>query len=129
MLGGAASARFHRPPAGRGLSVEAQAHIRSARMLTDAMNVFVCTPRNDLLGERSSNEAFCLAELGRQYAVYFPDGGQVRLDISAAKQSLQVRWLDISRSTWQEPQTVDGGGTWELRTPGQGHWAALAMAR
>jgi hypothetical protein len=129
VLGGAASARFHRPPAGRGLSVEAQAHLRSARTLTDAMDLFVCQPRNDLLGDRSPNEAFCLAEPGRQYAVYFPYGGQVRLDVSAAKGTLQVRWLDITRSTWQQPHTVDGGGTLELKTPGKGHWAVLVLAR
>jgi pimeloyl-ACP methyl ester carboxylesterase len=59
-----------------GLSEDAQIHIKSLRLLTDAMNVFVCEPRNDLLGDRSPNEAYCLAEPGRQYAVYFPDGGQ-----------------------------------------------------
>ena len=103
--------------------------IRSLRMLTDAMNVFVCEPRNDLLSDRSPNEAFCLAELGRQYAVYFPDGGAVKLDVSTAKGTLQVRWLHIDRNTWQEPQTVAGGGTLELKTPGKGHWAALILRR
>jgi len=58
--------------------------------------------------------------------VYFPDGGAVKLDVSEARGNLQVRWLDIARSTWQEPQTVDGGGTLELRTPGKGHWAVSA---
>jgi hypothetical protein len=107
----------------------AQTHIRSLRMLTDTMNVFVCEPRNDLLSERSLNEAYCLAEPGRQYAVYFPDGGQVKLDVSAAQRPLQVRWLDISRSAWQAVQTVGSAGTLELKTPGKGHWAVLVLAR
>ena len=125
LFGGSASSRFHRPPTGLGLSEKAQHHIRSARMLTDAMNVFLCAPRNDLLSERSPNEAYCLAEPGKQGAVFFPDGGAVRLDLSTPKGTLQVRWLDIASSAWQEPQTVIGGGTLELRTPGPGHWAAL----
>jgi hypothetical protein len=133
ILGGCASSRFHRQGPvpgyyGAGLGELAQMHIRSLRMLTDAMNIFVCEPQNDLLGDRSPNEAYCLAEPGRQYAVYFPDGGAVTLDVSAAKGKLEVRWLDISRSAWQERQTVDGGGTLELRTPGKGHWAVLAQA-
>jgi hypothetical protein len=134
ILGGCASARFHRPGHqhgyyGAGLSELAQTHIRSLRMLTDAMNVFVCEPHNDLLSDRQPNEAYCLAEPGRQYAVYFPDGGAVKLDASAGQGSLQVRWLDIHRSTWQQPQTVEGGGALELKTPGQGHWAVLIVPR
>ena len=129
VFAGAASVRFHRPPSGLGRSDVAMSHIRSMRMLTDAMNVLVCEPRNDLLGERSPNEAYCLAEPGRQYAVYFPDGGAVRLDVSAARGSLQVRWLDINRSAWQEPQTVTDAGTLQLTTPGTGHWAALILRK
>lgn len=132
ILGGCASARFHRAGRqhgyyGAGLSELAQTHIRSLRMLTDAMNVFECEPRNELLGDRQPNEAYCLAEPGRQYAVYFPGGGSVKLDVSQAQGALQVRWLDIDRSTWQEPQTVDGGGTLQLKTPGKGSWAAVAL--
>ncbi len=82
---------------GWGLSPCAQATLRAARTLTQAMNVFACASRNDLLSERSSNEAYCLAEPGKQYAVYFPDGGAVKLDVSKAKGPLQVRWLDVNR--------------------------------
>jgi hypothetical protein len=128
IFGGGSSARFHRPDWGIGLNEIAQVNVRSMRMLTDAMNVFACEPRNDLLGERSPNEAYCLAEPGRQYAVYFPDGGAVELDVSAAEGTLEVRWLDINRSTWHEPLTIDGGGTVELGTPDTGHWAVLVLA-
>ncbi len=142
IFAGGASARFHRPHPlegtddheqstnwGLGLSPRAQATLRAARTLTEAMNVFACEPRNDLLSERSPNEAYCLAETGKQYAVYFPDGGSVKLDVSEAKGNLQVRWLDINRSAWREPQVVDGGGTLELETPSKGHWAVLVLAR
>jgi hypothetical protein len=66
IFGGSASSRFHRPATGLGLSEGAKVHIKSLRLLTDAMNVFVCEPRNDLLADRSPNEAYCLAEPGRQ---------------------------------------------------------------
>jgi len=130
IFGGCASARFHRPgPShhffGIGLSALAQTHIRSMRMLTDAMDIFGAAPRNDLLSDRRDNEAYCLAEPAKQYAVYFPDGGRVKLDLSAAAGPLHVRWLDIGRSTWHEPKTLAGGGTLELETPGNGHWVAL----
>ncbi len=128
IIGGSASSRFHRPATGLGLSEAARVHIKSLRMLTDAMQVFTCEPRNDLLVDRSANEAYCLAELGRQYAVYFPDGGEVMLDISAARGSLQMRWLDIARSVWRPSQAVAAGGKVELKAPGRGHWAVMLQS-
>jgi hypothetical protein len=128
IIGGSASSRFHRPPTGLGLSMEAKVHIKSLRMLTDAMRPFACEPRNDLLSGRGPNAAFCLSEPGRQYAVYFPDSGAVKLDVSAAKGSIEIRWLDIARNVWQKRQTASGGGELELKTPGNGHWAVLVLA-
>jgi hypothetical protein len=128
IFGGCSSARFHRPNWGIGLNPIAQANVRSMRTFTDAMHIFTCEPRNDLLSDRQPNEAYCMAEPGSQYAVYFPDGGTVKLDISEVQGTLQIRWLDIDRSTWQKPQTVDGGGALVLRTPGKGHWAVLVRS-
>ena len=95
----------------------------------DRFDLFASEPRNDLLNDRSWNEAYCLAETGKQYAVYFPDGGEVELDVSGANGMLQVRWVDIARSRWQEPQAVGGSETLEFKTPDKGHWAALVLAR
>ena len=98
-------------------------------MLTRAMAVFTCEPHNDLLDDRSDNEAYCLAQPGKQYGVYFPDGGAVKLDVSAASGPLQVRWLDITSSAWQEPQAAAGAAMLELKTPAQGQWAVLILLR
>jgi hypothetical protein len=129
IIGGSASSRFHRPPAGLGLSEAARTHLKSLRALTGAMHLFTCEPRNDLLSERSPNEAYCLAEPGKQYAVYFPDRGEVKLDVSAVRGELQVRWLDINRTVWSEPETVTANKTLTLKTPGDGHWAVLLTPR
>lgn len=134
VFGGCASTRFHRPgPSdqyfGLGLSELAQTHIRSMRKLTDAMNIFTCTPQNDLLSEREPNEAYCLARPGECYAVFFPDGGAVNLDVSAVRSEFEVRWLDIARSAWQEATTTGGGRTLPLKTPAQGQWAVLVRAK
>jgi hypothetical protein len=134
LFAGCAATRFHRPyPAssngGWGLTPTAQTTFGSARMLMDRFDLFASEPRNDLLSERSSNEAYCLAKAGKQYAVYFPNGGQVNLDVSDASGSLEIRWLDIGESAWQEPQTVTADSTLELETPDKGHWTALVLAR
>jgi len=125
IFGGMASARFHRPPSGLGLSDKAQANIRSMRLLTDKMDVFTCEPHNDLLSDRKPNEAYCLANPGKEYTVYFPDGGEVTLDISAMKKPLTIRWLDIMQCQWSDTKRVEAKSQLKLQCPSHGYWAVL----
>jgi hypothetical protein len=128
LFAGCASARFHRPPSGLGLSEAARAHIRSARMLTDALGVFASRPANELLARRGENEAYCLAHPAGRWAVFFPDGGDVDLDASAAAgKTLAIRWLDIPASRWAAPaEDVPATPATRLKAPAAGCWAALA---
>jgi hypothetical protein len=125
IFGGMAAARFHRPDSGLGLSGKAQANIKSMRMLTDKMDVFTCSPHNDLLGERESNEAYCFANPGKEYAVYFTNGGEVTLDISLLKKPASIQWLDIMKSQWLKEQPIDVWGRLKLKCPSAGYWAVL----
>ena len=125
IFGGIASARFHRPSSGLGLTDKAQANIRSMRMLTDDMDIFTCTVHNDLLSDRKPNEAYCLANPGKEYAVYFTDGGEVKLDISLLKNPGTIRWLEISSGKWKKPRLLNHDRSVTLRPPGSGSWVAL----
>jgi hypothetical protein len=133
IFGGLATSRFHREgPSplffGAGLSHVAQIHIRSMRMLTDEMNIFNCAPSNHLLGDRQPDEAYCIAEAGKQYAVYFPDGGNVVVDLSGANGNMELRWLNIPGSQWQESRTIEGNNRVRISTPMGGQWVALIIA-
>jgi hypothetical protein len=130
IFAGQASVRFHRAGYvenryGIALDKSAQAWIKSARMLTDSMNIFVCEPDNSLLSNRSDNEAFCLAEIGEQYAIYFTDGGSVTLDMSGATGNFTKKWLEIAESEWKVIKTITGGGSQILAPPSSGQWAVL----
>ena len=132
IFGGFASARFHRPDSGVGLSEIAQAHLKSMRTITDEMDVFVCEPHNELLSNREENEAYVFANPGREYAVYFPNGGSVNIDLSNSRkrntQKGTVRWLDIAKSEWmQEIEILFSDGV-TLSTPSQAHWAVLIQS-
>ncbi|MCK4284465.1 MAG: hypothetical protein KAX44_09130, partial [Candidatus Brocadiae bacterium] len=59
------------------------------------------------------------------YAVYFPDGGEVSLDLGDAEGQLEMRWYGIEAGRWEEPEPVQGGGVLELACPGPGQWAAV----
>jgi hypothetical protein len=94
-------------------------------MLTDKMNIFECEPHNDLLSDRSPNGAYCIARPGKEYAVYFPDGGRVKLDTSALTGPATIRWLDIMKSQWSEAKRIESTAGVELACPSQGYWAVL----
>ncbi|MFQ6035703.1 MAG: hypothetical protein ACE5NM_07630 [Sedimentisphaerales bacterium] len=125
IFGGMASARFHRPASGLGLSDKAQANIRSMRMLTDKMDIFTCEPHNDLLSGRYPNEAYCLANPAKEYAVYFPDGGQVTLDCSTLNKPITIRWLNIMKCQWLDTRRIEAKSRLKLQCPSRGYWAVL----
>ena len=92
---GAASVRFHRPTSGHGISDTAQAHIQSLRWVFDALDLSKVLPSNQLLLNREADEAYCLAQRGSTYAVYFPEGGSVTLVDSQLTGEYELLWIDI----------------------------------
>ena len=130
IFAGCASVRFHREgPSekffGIGLSELAQIHIKSMRMFADEFLVFKAEPANQLLADREPNEAFCMAEPGKQYAIYFTDGGEVKIDLSDASGNWNLKWLNIRTSHLLDGAPVNGGDFLLLKTPGSGQWVAL----
>ncbi|MGI6458314.1 MAG: hypothetical protein ACOX5R_22220 [bacterium] len=127
LIGGAASVRFHRPGSGQGLNEAAQAHIRSARMFLKEFDIIHAAPdaKHALLSDRDPDEAY-LTRIGEQkLAVFFTDGGEVKVDLSAIRGDFELKWLDIGKSAWQESSTVAGGKEVVLKAPGSGYWLAL----
>jgi hypothetical protein len=125
VLMGAASTRFHRPPTGQGLNETAQAVIRGMRSLVEKTDFFQAAPANELLGERDAHEAYCRALPGREYTVYFPDGGEVLLDLSRMHGRATISWLQVESAQWRDAGTTSGGQVHSLPAPGSGHWLAL----
>jgi len=144
VFAGAASARFHRPEDGwgLGLSDHARTHLEAMSMLLEEFEVVDASPHPDLLRSpvgmpSASMEAYCLAEIGEAYAVYFPEGRYtIELDPWVYADSVRVRWLEIEEGTWSEPEVRsvhwEGGlGEWghrgriRLTTPSNGSAVAL----
>jgi hypothetical protein len=127
LIGGAAGVRFHRPDSGLGFHPEAAASIRAARKLTGLVPPWTLEPAPDLLREREENEAYVSARKGSHYAMYFPDGGEVALDLREAKGGFEVRWVEISTGEWGPVGKVEGGDWRRVTAPGKGHWAAALI--
>lgn len=116
IFAGSASSRFHRPAEprawGSGLNERAQHNLSAMRMLLEELDIFSCTPHNDLLSHRvpvaTTMEAYATANIGRQYAIYFPPGRySVDLDPWIYVSRMQIRWLDIDQLSWSEPEIVE----------------------
>ena len=138
VFAGSASFRFHRLTKlardgmypGIGLNETAQKHLKSMRSFLNSVVLFSMKPRNDLLTNRDENEAYCLAEEGRQYAIFFTGKGDrsIVLNLSSFKGTLQKRWLDVVRSRWTEKGTIASKDKCTLQPPGQGHWVVVLFA-
>jgi hypothetical protein len=118
-LFGSAAVRFHRPPSGLGLGDTALAVIHDVRMATGRMDFFHARPHNDLLSEREENEAYCRAVPGKEYLVYFPEAGEVKLDVSGSESKLEVTRLEIMTGNWTEEELVASDGKLLLKAPGK----------
>jgi hypothetical protein len=125
VIGGAASARFHRPDSGLGLSKPAAHAIRAARKLESRVKLWDVEPANGLLTDRSKNQAYLAAQPGQAYVLYFTRGGQVGLNLKRVKGEFELRWIDVGRGEWGKTEKLQGNQIVGIRAPGRGHWVAV----
>jgi hypothetical protein len=122
---GSAATRFHRPTSGQGLNETAQSVIRSVRKVAEEMDFFNGKPITEVFDEREENEAYCSGIPGKEYMFYFPDGGEVTVNLVLSGKSGNVRWMPVTGSDWVEGGTIEAGNAVDLICPGQGNWIAL----
>ena len=77
----------------------------------------------------SGEAAVALAEPGRVYVVYLPHGGQVTVDLSAAKGPLTARWFNPRDGRSGEPFVVARGTAGEFLAPDSHDWALHLTVR
>jgi hypothetical protein len=67
-------------------------------------------------GELTSTN-YCLAEVGSEYLVYVPEGGQFSVDLTAASGMLASEWFDTSSGVSLAGNLVRGGERRLLTSP------------
>jgi hypothetical protein len=93
--------------------------IQALRTATDRIDFFNASPHNELLLQREANEAYCRAVPGNEYLVYFPDSGEVELDISKSGPRLEVDQLHILTNQWSRVKVNRLDGLLLLQSPGK----------
>ncbi|QDT02414.1 hypothetical protein K227x_07900 [Rubripirellula lacrimiformis] len=134
VVGGAASARFHRPGSGLGLSDPAKAAIQAARKLESVVRLWDVTPANSLLRNRDADEAYLAIAPGKAYVVYFPQGGDVDITLEGPQPTQpnskwRVRWINIDTGHWGPTADVQATKQLNLVAPGKGNWCAIATPK
>lgn len=128
IIGGCASARHHRPPAGNGLNEKARAAILSVRKVETLVRFWDVEPMMSLLAENQENEAYLTAKPGEKYVIYFPAAGSVTLDLRPyPNRTFQGRWIQVSNGQWGERLAIRGGDRREITTPGNTGWFAVLV--
>jgi hypothetical protein len=123
VLGGAASARVHRPDSGLGLTSPAIGSIKAARKLESVMPLWELEPNETLIRNRKPNQAYLAARPGHSYAIFMPGATTVELNLEGAPDVFDVRWINIATGEWDKRDTVEGGGIVRLTAPSAGAWA------
>ena len=80
------------------------------------------------LQEREKDEAYLSARPGRQYTLFFTDGGSVRLNLKKHRGNYELRWVNISTGEWGNSGRLQGGQSAVVSAPGKGPWVAVIIA-
>jgi hypothetical protein len=130
LIGGCASARFHRPPSGNGLNARAKASLRAVRKLETQVKLWDVAPQMGLLVDRA-HEVYVAARPGVAYVLYFvdsPEPAGANLDLGPHPGTFSLRWLSIDKGEWgSEMSDIAGGEVVQLSPPDRGNWLAVVV--
>ena len=125
IIGGAASARFHRPAAGLGLSELSMATVKAAREVEKTVKFWELQPGNNLLSNREEDEAYLASKPGETYVLFFTDGGEVGLDLTGFDYDFNLKWINIQTGKAQPESVIEGGKILQLQAPEKLEWVAV----
>lgn len=86
-----------------------------ARLLAERVNLAAMIP-----DEKLASTGYCLAEPGAWYVAFAPEGGDIEIDLTAAKAECDVEWLEVTSGKITRATAVAGGAKRKLRAPFQG---------
>jgi len=99
--------------------------LKAAREIEKICPFWELTPNNELLSDRDENEAYLASKPGEVYVVFFPDEGEVGLDLSEYNSDFTLKWMDVRKGEWFSEENVEGGKIVTLKTPGELEWVAV----
>jgi hypothetical protein len=125
IIGGCATVRHHRPPTGNGLNEKAKASIQAVRKIEKDVKFWEIDPMMHLVYDREDDEAYVSAKEGEKYVLYFPEDGNIKLDLNAFRYAFAMKWINIATGEYGPESTIQGGEAVNMSTPSNEGWFAL----
>ncbi len=131
LFAGAAGVRFHRPPSGLGLNPTARTQIRSVRMIQRAFDFLRAEPdtAHRLFIRRNPHEAYISHIADEAVAVYFPKGGEVKIDTSGIPGDMELLWFDLIHGEQRDSILLSQSATRKLDAPDDEQWVAVMRSQ
>ena len=93
------------------------------RRYADRMDLKEVVPRDDL-----SSTRYCLANPGREYLIYLPEGGEVSVDLAGGRGTFDAEWFNPATGVAQGGGKAGGGDRRSFTAPFEGE-AVLYLSR
>jgi hypothetical protein len=94
----------------------------ATRRMAERMDLAQMTPVLDIASTK-----YCLANPGKEYLVYLPEGGEVTVDLEAVAGTLTVEWMHPLEGTIAPGEVIAGGAKRQFKAPFAGD-AVLYLA-
>jgi hypothetical protein len=92
--------------------IAARTSMGQTRRYAERMNLAAMTPAGDI-----ASTTYCLANPGREYLIYSPDGETITVDLSAAANEFLVEWFNPILDKAITAGTIRGGARRAFRQP------------
>lgn len=126
ILGGAASARFHRPDSGLGLNDKAVACIQALRLVEERVPFFDLEPAMDRL-RRSSEETYVAAN-SKAAVIYFTRGGQAKIQVPGGSGRYRKATIDIDSGELTSEETISAEPILSIEAPAEKNTAVALQS-
>ncbi len=93
-----------------------------ALRIADRIDITTMKPLNEL-----ASSHYCLAEPGKKYIVYLPEGKPVTVDLSGSKTHYAVRWFNPNDNSRQRADDIQGGAKQKFTSPFGNNDAVLVL--
>ena len=95
--------------------------------MLDSIDIFSMAPSNGLLSGRTDDEAYCLAQNGAQYAVYFTGLGDHSVRVNLVGGEYNYKWIDVENNSYGKSGAM-GGGQQTISAPNSKQWIIVITA-
>ena len=104
-----------------GQNTSGDEQLKYAMDLLSTLEFWKMKPHNEVVA--GSKEAYCLAELDKQYLIYLPEGGTLSLMLPQGL--YQSNWFNPHNAVTHITQSLSGGSTIKINAPNNNDWVLV----